>query len=420
MSNAFAIAAVTAALKTVLRNTLAVPGLDAAVGGTPTVSALPPDRVNPAAGADPNQLNLFLYGVSPNPGWSNHALPVRDSAGDRLTNPPLALDLHYLLTAYAASDYGAEILLGHGMQVLHESPFFTREWLRTNIQPGPPPNDIPAALATSGLAEQIEQIRLTPRALSSDEMSKIWTAVQGRYRPTAAYTATVVLIEARRSQRTPLPVLARNLPVLPWADMRIDEAFNAAGNTLPITAGTTLRLRGVGLAQTGAQPRLMGVDLTANIAARTDTELDLALPAVLPAGVRAGFIPVQLVRPIVGNAVAASNSAGVLLRPGVSAVAMAGANVRVTFSPPVIARQQVVLALNQRQPAPGVRGTAFGFAAPTNNGIVSPATETTTIDFPIPGVPAGTYVVRLQVDGAESLLVPDGSGMFDQPNVTVP
>jgi len=35
-------------------------------------------------------------------------------------------------------------------------------------------------------------------------------------------------------------------------------------------------------------------------------------------------------------------------------------------------------------------------------------------------LPAGTYVVRVQVDGADSPIQVDGSGKFDKPKVTIP
>lgn len=421
MSNAFAIAAVTAALKATLRNALAVPGLDAALGGMPTVSALPPDRVNPAGGVDPNQLNVFLYSVTANPGWSNQGFPSRDASGERVANPPLALDLGYLLTAYSATDYGAEILLGHGMQALHAVPVFTRQWLRDHVKAGPPPNDIPVVLETAGLADQIEQIRITPKPLSTDEMSKIWTAVQGRYRPTMAYQVTVVLIESSRSRRAALPVLERNIPVVTWSRIRLDSAANAGGDTLPVTAGGTVRLRGSGLAAPGLAVRILGIEVSAGILRRTDTELDVTLPDPLPAGLRAGLVPVQVVQPLVGTAAFSSNPVGLLLRPVVSAATVPAANeVRVSFQPPVTARQQVALLLNQRQPPVGEAGRAFAFPAPAANGIVAPATETGTITFAAPGVVPGTYLVRLQVDGAESVLQVDAGGKFDQPQVVIP
>lgn len=61
-----------------------------------------PDRIE-TGDRKRNQVNLFLYQVTPNPGWRNTGLPSLDSRGDgRLSNPPLALDLHYLLTGARA------------------------------------------------------------------------------------------------------------------------------------------------------------------------------------------------------------------------------------------------------------------------------------------------------------------------------
>ena len=40
------------------------------------------------------------------------------------------------------------------------------------------------ALANSSLAEQLEQIKLTPDTLGAEEISKLWAAFQSKYRPT--------------------------------------------------------------------------------------------------------------------------------------------------------------------------------------------------------------------------------------------
>lgn len=420
MSNAFAVAAVTAALKSALRAAVNTTAVSDALGGPPVLSALPPDRVNPAGAPDPNQLNLFLYAVNENPGWRNQRLPVRDERGARVDNQPLALDLHYLLTAYGASDYGSEILLGHGMQALSEVPFFTRTWLTDTLQTGAPPNDLPAALETTGLPEQIEQIRITPTTLSLDDMSRIWSALQARYRPTASYLVTVVLIEGNRPGRTALPVQTRSIVALPWTAIHIDEAVNALGDALMLTAGSVVRLRGSGLGGAGSLVRIMDIDFSAEITRRTETEIDVALPDPLPAGVRAGVVPVKVVQPTVGDAEFSSNSVGILLRPTIAPPTVSAGKVTITLSPKVTARQRVVLLLNERQPPAGQLGKAFSFVAPPRNGIVSPATETAKIVFKIPNVPAGTYVVRVQVDGADSPIQVDGSGKFDKPKVTVP
>ncbi len=140
------------------------------LGSTITVSLMPPDRVVATGGAEASQLNLFLHQVTPNQGWRNERLPSLDGAGrQRLSNPPLALNLHYLLSAYSSGDLHAEILLGYAMQLLHETPVLSRGAIRTALDPSPPVGAVlpPAlrALADSGLEDQVEQIRITPEYL---------------------------------------------------------------------------------------------------------------------------------------------------------------------------------------------------------------------------------------------------------------
>ena len=203
MSNALAIAGVTAVLRDRLNDGLVNHNVTGVLGSTVSVSVLPPDRVVPAGGAESSQLNLFLYQATPNTGWRNEGLPSRDPSGrHRLTNPPLGLDLHYLISAYSAGDLHAEILLGYAMQLMHEFPVITRAMIRTALTPSLDVGlDLPPALralADCGLADQVEQLRITPQFLNTEEVSKLWTAAQASYRPTAAYQVSVVLIEAAR------------------------------------------------------------------------------------------------------------------------------------------------------------------------------------------------------------------------------
>src|SRR5215218_9214820 len=99
MSTALAIASVTAILRDLLNNGLIDHNVTASVGDV-LVTALPPDRIDPADNNFTSRLNIYLYKVTDNASLRNEGLPSRDSNGERLTNPPLALDLHYLLTAY--------------------------------------------------------------------------------------------------------------------------------------------------------------------------------------------------------------------------------------------------------------------------------------------------------------------------------
>ena len=95
MSGSFAVAAVSAVLQRLLGR--GVGGLTAF--GNVSVTALPPDRIVTTPN-EPSQLNLFMYQALVNTAWRNVGMPSHAASGERVTNPPLGLDLHYLLTAY--------------------------------------------------------------------------------------------------------------------------------------------------------------------------------------------------------------------------------------------------------------------------------------------------------------------------------
>ena len=213
MSSPLALAAVTATLCDLLNNGLV--DNDLAPIGSFSVTAVPPDRIE-TGDNEANRLNLFLYQVTPNLGWRNFGLPSFDGRDPKaqLTNPPLALDLHYMLTAYGAADWAAEILLGYGMELLHDARILSRTDVRKALSPKNPisvsliPPDPQGRLAID-LADQIEQVKITPQYLTADELSRLWTAMQARYRPTMVYQACTVLIQGVRPVRSALPVLRR-------------------------------------------------------------------------------------------------------------------------------------------------------------------------------------------------------------------
>ena len=118
--------------------------------------------------------------------------------------------------------------------------------------------------AASDLAEQVESIRITPQVLSTEEISKLWTAIQSHYRPTAAYQASVVLIESRRSRRAALPVAndKRRIYVMPFRYPTIDAVVQRRGTAVPIQAGTAIEIRGRDLVGDVTRVLIDGVDLT--------------------------------------------------------------------------------------------------------------------------------------------------------------
>lgn len=200
MAGTLAIASVTAVLQDLLRNGLITNSEVASVGDV-SISALPPDRI--AMGAEEsNQLNLFMYRVTPHSGLRTSAKQTVAAKKDtQHDHPRLALDLFYLLTAYGAQDLHAEILLGCAMQLLHKVPILSRDMIRTALGSTPvkkgksliPPAQ--AALSASSITDQVEQIKVTPQFLSFEEMSKVWSALQARYRPSVSYQVSAVVID---------------------------------------------------------------------------------------------------------------------------------------------------------------------------------------------------------------------------------
>ena len=436
MSNALAIASVTAVLKEVLSNGLKALKVGNIVGGDVTVSSVPPDRIDVTGTEDPTQLNLFLHQTTFNQGWRNVGLPTRNANGDRVDDNPLALNLHYLLTAYGAKDFYSEIVLGHAMQLLHETPVLTRDSIRKAF--AAPPAAWPPALVTSELADQVEQIKITPEVLNTEEISKLWSAINAHYRPTAAYQVTVVLIESSRPTKNALPVAARNVYVVPFDQVVIDSVANAADEAAPITALSTLLIKGAQLRADDMQVLIGGIDLTATVSDLRETQITLVFPGPLPAGMYAGIQTVQVRHlrkmgtPEVDHAGVESNVEAFVLHPivtpnaptAVVAAVVDGVNVKsgkikIDFNPKVEKTQRVVMLLNELNPPANLVARAYSFKAAPGNGVVDPNTETASVTIAFKNVIPGDYLVRVQVDGAESSLEIDGTGKYATPKVTI-
>jgi hypothetical protein len=421
MSNALALGAVSAVLRNVLDNGLIDVG--PAVGSPVKVTAVAPDSIpldDPHAAP---QLNLFLYRVTPNPGWRNAGLPSRDSGGYRLTNPPLALDLHYLVTAYGRKDLEAEVLLGYAMHLLHERPFLDRDAIRKVMSALPlDPAILPDAFRDppgAGLADQVETLKITWESMDTEELSRLWSAMQAHYRPSAGYQVSVVLIEADEPAVEPLPVLTRGgvdvsqpvhrdrgvrlepslVPPLPTVDsVELPSGKDAA------ELGDPLILHGHHLDGTNVRV-FLGHRLLATPHERPATVLDaqrikVDLPGVAetaqwPAGVWSAHVALT---PSGEPQERSTNTVAVLIRPTVTlppvSLVRSGSGTvtaEIGVVPRVWPEQSATLALD------GAVATAPNRTA---------ATDTLTFVFDqTPSMATGPAWVRLRVDGVESWLI---------------
>ncbi|HEX6938797.1 MAG TPA: DUF4255 domain-containing protein [Longimicrobiales bacterium] len=421
MSNYLAIATATAALRQIISDAVR----DTVAGAQ--VSMVTPD--NSAPKPPEVGVNVFLYGVSPNPSLRNEDLPTRRPDGAVVRRPQAALNLHYLLTFYGdETKLEPQVLLGRVAAALHARPVLTRAKVQEVVAAN-------AFLAGSDLADAVERVRFAPEPMSLEELSKLWSVLfQTTYALSAAYVASVVLIEADEELPRPaLPVAGRGFHFSPFGRPQLRAVFDATAPDAPIVASSVLRLEGTGLAGEDTVVRIAGVELIPDEV--TDARIAVSLASVPAADLRAGVYGVQVVHrrafgtPPTPRPVAESNAVPIVLRPTVNRRSADPADpehditytpgadpvpprITLTVTPPVGVTQRAVLLLNELTSAPAPRAAAYA-ARPR-------AADTDTLEFDVPGLEAGTYLVRVQVDGAESVAARDASGAYERPRVVVP
>ena len=416
MSNFLAAAAVTSTLSQILRTAVQadVSGADVAIGR--------PD--SPPAGTPPAEVNVFLYQVAPNAAWRNADLPTRTSDGEMVRRPQAALDLFYLLTfSGSENDLEPERLLGSTVSTLQSRSVLTPDTIRRVISEAVA-TDPDHFLAGVDLADQVERIKFTPVALNLEELSKLWSVFfQVPYALSVSYRASVVLIEARNIPSRALAVRARNLYTVPTSQPLLERVSAQAGAQLPITSGATLALQGQRLRGHTTRVRIGGVEVLPASDDVSSTQILVTLPNDLQAGVHGIQVVHQWMMgtPPQPHQGVESNAIAFVLRPSIANVAAAGAaQVSVTLNPVVGETQRLVLLLNELQAPSNRAAHGYSFSEriwPENQ------EETGTVVFPIAGVEPAEYLVRVQVDGAESLLQADpdpNNPGYNGPTVTIP
>ncbi len=202
MSTPLALAAITAVLRGHVANWIAEHHLVAHLGTDITISALPPDRITTGSDERP-QINLFLYAVTPNTAMRRNE-PA--SASPASLNRQIAFDLHYLVSAYGVADLQIETLLGYAMHALQQVPRLDRDALARILTTlastsGAMSAPLIAEIGAETLAESITEITVSPQFPGIEELSRIWSALQARYRPSVSYRVSSVIIEANGRSR---------------------------------------------------------------------------------------------------------------------------------------------------------------------------------------------------------------------------
>ncbi|HTB89309.1 MAG TPA: DUF4255 domain-containing protein [Steroidobacteraceae bacterium] len=406
MSNALAISGVTATLQFYLSNVFS--GLSSLFGGTVAVSSQAPDLVQNSLGNGTtlqNQVNIFLHQVTYNANWRNVGLPSVGADGQtRLKNPPMALDLHYLLTAYGSADWQAEALLGHALLMLHQNPVLARADISSalnGLTSSNPHNPLSSELAASGLADQFEMIKITPSTLGREELAWLWTALKADYRPTFPFQVSVVLMQPDLPLAFALPVLSRNITAQAGPPAQIFQAAPENGQTAG-APGAAVSVSGVSLAGANqvvlANSRL-GIQYKPFAPSTiTDNAVTFTVPND-PANLPAGMYNLSLLiagsgtlLPKSSNTLPFAIAPSILATPAPTAAA-SGGGTRVTIgcNPQVLQSQSVSL----------IMGSTAIPAEPFTG-----ATDSLAFQF-VPALAKGAYLARLQVDGIVSPVTVD-------------
>jgi hypothetical protein len=243
------------------------------------------------------------------------------------------------------------------------------------------------------------------------------------------------LIESRRPTRPTQPVRERILEVITFQRPTIDSVESDAGPGEPIVADSALLIKGRQLRGQITTVLIGGTKFIPTADNLDEKQIKIVFPPSPPDVLHAGIQSVQVVheidlgRPPKPHRGVESNVAAFILHPTLPLPfpPSAAGTLTLTFDPTVGKSQRVTLLLGERNPPPGTTGRSFSIASPLDNGItVAGQKETGTIAFSLQGVAAGVYLVRVQVDGAESLLTVDTNpasptvGQYDGPTVTVP
>lgn len=170
------------------------------------LTTLPPDR-SASEQDSPLQLSLFLYQVTPNTRLRWPESQKREARPDSREELTLSLDLHYLLTIYGAEDLQTEQLLEYAtrrMQRARRLRYVDGRWwadARGNDRAEAIDPPIQPAGMLDTLPNGAVQIAVEPQFLSSEELSKLWSALQARFRLSVAYKVSSMLVDADESRR---------------------------------------------------------------------------------------------------------------------------------------------------------------------------------------------------------------------------
>jgi Pvc16 N-terminal domain len=166
------------------------PVVDALVGTKGVVFTDPGETAKDTPGC----LSLWLYRVMENGYLRN--IPAEKTPGSTARRqPPLALDLHYLLTPFTSSAENDQILLSSSMRLLHDNAI---------------------VYVQDPVVDTIDEIRVMLGRPEQAELTGIWEALHAPYRLSVTYVVRVVRIDSTRVDDAALVVDVRTVYSSLW------------------------------------------------------------------------------------------------------------------------------------------------------------------------------------------------------------
>lgn len=188
MANVFAIHSVGNSIVTFLRN-----AYPREIGGTDLPScAFELASTGELAGDidETTRITLTLYRIT----VDEHARQTRRPGASGAGPAPLGVDLHYMLTAWAANALDEHVSMAWAMRQLHQVPVL----------------DL-ALLSPEGGWGRDEAVQISPTELSTEDVMRIWDALDPPYRLSTTYVARVVRLDPDEEVGAFEPVVARRL-----------------------------------------------------------------------------------------------------------------------------------------------------------------------------------------------------------------
>ena len=423
MTNYLAVATVTAALRNIIQT-----GIKDDLPGT-TVTSVTPEGLNNAQ--KERKINIYLYQVSPiRELQQENSIPNRSRYNGKTNQRSLQLNLYYLITFYGNElELEPQQLLGSTIRTLLDRSILEKDTIEEAISR----SDF---LNNSTLVNQVNKVSFTMNSMTPEELTRIWsTLFRSPYSLSIAYVGKAVLIEGGKAGKTALPVRS----VLMNASIKqlvIEEIKSSTGKNQPITAQSNLTIIGQNLSAPNVQVRIGDILVEPQTVKDKKVELNLSrMNKQEQRRFNPGIQSVQIVHSERTSSVIdpirsiESNAMPLVLCPMVTEENIKIDNLRPSWNNSYSADitiaieyltvekdQRVSLLMNQ---ITDTNPEAYIFPAKPRK------TKTQLLNFSVREVKAGEYLIRVQVNGAESPLEIDEVrdrntfGQYYKPKLTI-